>query len=498
MTPIFPNMPTEVTAPVTGKRAADATRPLLIDLEHALLRNAPVMEVALAFVAANPFRAFYFPGWKLRGRAHLKQKLAETVGPDPGLIPVSEKVVDLALDAKRRGRQVFLVTAGDELPARKIAARFPFLDGVIARDGAGDLTGHQRAALLGERFPNGYDYVGGDATDLPLWRDAGEIIAVAPDRATLHKIQALEKPTTIVEGKSRLRALIEAARLHQWVKNTLIFVPAVLSGTIIDPRTAIACAVAFLALGLVALGTYLINDLLDIDHDRRHWSKRFRPIAAGDLPIGMAMAAAAVSIFAGLATGAAVGLGVLTTLVAYLVLTLAYSIHLKRLPIVDVTILATLFTLRIAIGIAAAGVFASPWLLVFSMALFASLSIAKRYTEIQRILIKGDADVPGRGYITADAPLVLGLGLATATVSVVILVLFIIFDAFERDVYSNPHWLWLFPVIIFLWVGRIWLICQRGELTDDPVVFAIRDRQSLILGALSAAAFGLALLGAPL
>jgi 4-hydroxybenzoate polyprenyltransferase len=189
---------------------------------------------------------------------------------------------------------------------------------------------------------------------------------------------------------------------------------------------------------------------------------------------------------------------VLTTLVAYLVLTLAYSIHLKRLPIVDVTILATLFTLRIAIGIAAAGVFASPWLLVFSMALFASLSIAKRYTEIQRILIKGDADVPGRGYITADAPLVLGLGLATATVSVVILVLFIIFDAFERDVYSNPHWLWLFPVIIFLWVGRIWLICQRGELTDDPVVFAIRDRQSLILGALSAAAFGLALLGAPL
>jgi 4-hydroxybenzoate polyprenyltransferase len=282
------------------------------------------------------------------------------------------------------------------------------------------------------------------------------------------------------------------------VKNTLIFVPAVLSGTITDPATAIGCAFAFLALGLVAVGTYLVNDLLDVAHDRRHWSKRFRPIAAGDLPIGAAISAAGVSIVAGLAIGAAVGLGVLASLAAYLVLTLAYSIHLKRLPIVDVTVLATLFTLRIMVGIAAAKVFASPWLLVFSMALFASLSIAKRYTEIQRAAIKGEAYVPGRGYITADAPLVLGLGLATGTASVVILVLFLIFDALERDIYGNPHWLWLLPVFIFLWLGRIWLICQRGELDDDPVIFALKDRQSLILGALSAVAFGVALLGAPL
>jgi 4-hydroxybenzoate polyprenyltransferase len=258
-----------------------------------------------------------------------------------------------------------------------------------------------------------------------------------------------------------------------------------------------ACVVAFVALGLVALGTYLINDLLDVEHDRRHWSKRARPIAAGDLPIGTTIAAAAISISAGLASGAAVGLGVLATLMAYLVLTLAYSVRLKRLPIVDVTVLAILFTLRIAVGIAVAGVFASPWLLVFSMALFASLSIAKRYTEIQRTAIKGEAEVPGRGYITADAPLVLGLGLATATTSVVILVLFLIFDAFGRDVYSDPQWLWLFPIIIFLWIGRIWLICQRGDLNDDPVVFALRDRQSLVLGALSAIAFSFALFGTP-
>jgi 4-hydroxybenzoate polyprenyltransferase len=210
------------------------------------------------------------------------------------------------------------------------------------------------------------------------------------------------------------------------------------------------------------------------------------------------MAAAAVTISGGLAIGAALGLEVLGALAAYLVLTLAYSIHLKRVAILDVVVLATLFTLRLAIGIAAADVYPSPWLLVFSMALFTSLSIAKRNTEIQRAAVRGETIVAGRGYIAADAPLVLGLGLATGTASVLILVLFLIFDAFQRDIYSNPHWLWLFPVVIFLWIGRIWLVSQRGELNDDPVAFALKDRQSLILGVTMAVAFALAWLGAPL
>jgi 4-hydroxybenzoate polyprenyltransferase len=351
--------------------------------------------------------------------------------------------------------------------------------------------------VVAERFPGGYDYVGVNAADIRVGRNAREVIAVAPSAATLRKAKALGKPTTVIEGNSRTRALIKASRLHQWAKNTLIFVPAVLSGTIIDPSALKGCLLAFVALGLVAVGTYLINDVLDIAHDRHHWSKRFRPIASGDLQIGTALAAAVVAIVGGFAIGAAAGLSVLAGLAAYLVLTLAYSIHIKRVPILDVVVLATLFTLRLAIGIAAAGVFASPWLLVFSMALFTSLSIAKRNTEIQRTAAKGETDVPGRGYVAADAPLMLGLGLATGTASVLILVLFLIFDAFERDIYTNPHWLWLFPVVIFLWIGRIWLISQRGELNDDPVAFALKDRQSLALGAIMVVAFILAWAGVP-
>lgn len=481
-----------------ARPVGSAPIPLLIDLDHTLIRTDLLMETALAYVAANPLRILNLPAWLLGGRANLKRKLAEAVDLDAELIPVNDEVVELAMQAKREGRQVFLVTASDELLARKMAARFPMLDGVISSDGTTNLKGSHKADVVAERFPEGYDYAGDSAADLHVWRNARNVIAVAPGASTLRKIRTLAKPTTVIEGKSRQRALVKAARLHQWAKNILIFVPAVLSGTIFDPDTIVNCVLAFLALGFVALGTYLLNDLLDIEHDRRHWSKRFRPIAAGDLPIGMAIVASAVSIVGGIAIAALVGTGVLAGILAYLFLTLAYSMHVKRLAILDVVVLAVLFTLRLAIGIAAADVFASPWLLVFSMGLFTSLSIAKRYTEIERTAQKGETVVPGRGYITADAPLVLGLGLATGTASVLILVLFLIFDAFQRDIYVNPHWLWLFPIIIFLWIGRVWLISQRGELNDDPVVFALKDRQSLVLGALMAAAFVLAWLGAPL
>lgn len=489
---------TEGGAYADATPAAGAVVPLLVDLDRTLVRTDLLIEMALAYVAANPLRIAHLIAWTWKGRAHLKRKLAEAIELDPELVPINEKVVALAAEAKLQGRPVYLVTASDELLANKFAERFAFFDGVLSSDGVLNLKGRNKALAVGERFPEGYDYIGDSAADLHVWRNAREVIAVAPKPGTRRRLQALGKPTTIIEGGSTLRALIKAARLHQWAKNTLIFVPAVLSGTISDPDTVFKCLFAFLALGLVAVGTYLINDILDITHDRRHWSKRFRPIAAGDLSIRTALVASAITIAAGLSIGAWLDTGVLAGLTAYLFLTLAYSIHIKRLPVLDVVVLAALFTLRLAIGIAATEVYASPWLLVFSMSLFTSLSIAKRYTEIQRTQAKGEPAVPGRGYLVVDAPLVLGLGIATGTASVLIMVLYLIFDAFSHQFYGNPHWLWFFPAILFLWIGRIWLINQRGELHDDPVAFALRDWPSLALGGVMALAFVLAWIGAPL
>lgn len=486
-------------ADVHLNRNSSASVPLLVDLDQSLIKTDMLHETALAFVSAHPFRIATLIAWAAKGRAQLKRNLALSAELDANLIPINEDVAAIAAQAKNEGRPVYLVTASDETLAAKIANRLGHFDGIICSNGVVNLKGRNKLAVIRERFPDGFDYIGDSAADLHIWRSAREVIAVAPGRSTRRKVQSLAKPTTIIpRQKTRFSALIKAGRLHQWAKNALIFVPAILSGTIADPHTVFACVLSFIALGLVATGTYLINDLFDIASDRRHWSKRFRPIASGDLPISAAILAGAVSIGAGLALGTVVGTGVVSGLAAYLVLTLAYSFQIKRIPILDVVVLAALFTLRLAIGIAAAQVFASPWLLVFSMFLFTSLSVAKRYTEIQRTIEKGGSSVPGRGYVIADAPLVLGIGLATGTASILILVLYLIFDAFSHSFYGNSNWLWSFPLILFLWISRIWLLSQRGELDDDPVAFALKDQQSLLLGGVLMTGFLLAWIGIPL
>ncbi|MDP3418329.1 UbiA family prenyltransferase [Falsiroseomonas sp.] len=291
------------------------------------------------------------------------------------------------------------------------------------------------------------------------------------------------------EALAQLRALLESARPHQWAKNLLVFVPAVLSGTIADPDRMLSVGLAFVALCLIASGTYLLNDIRDLEDDRRHWSKCKRPLPSGRLSVGMAMVAAPVAIVLGLLLSAAVGPMTALAAACYLGLTLAYSLVIKRIPILDVSVLAGLFTLRLVLGIASAQVYASPWLLVFSMFLFSSLCLAKRYVELVRAGQRGTSALSHRGYQAADGPLLLVLGPSAGMGAVVTLILYVMFDAFRQTFYGNTAWLWAFPLILFLWVSRIWLKAARGELDDDPVAFAVRDVPSILLGAVMLSAF---------
>ena len=291
---------------------------------------------------------------------------------------------------------------------------------------------------------------------------------------------------------TQLPALLEGARPHQWAKNLLVFVPAILSGTILDPARLAAVALAFVSLSLIASGTYLLNDVWDLEADRKHWSKCKRPLPSGRLSVSLAMVSAPLAIALGLLLAAAVGPSVALAAVCYLALTIAYSLAIKRIPILDVCVLAGLFTLRLLLGAASAGVFASPWLLVFSMFLFSSLCFAKRYVEMVRAGQRGTAALVHRGYQSADGPLLLVLGPSAGMAAVVTLVLYVIFDAFRQTFYGNTAWLWAFPLILFLWIPRIWLMAARGSLDDDPVTFTVRDVPSIFLGAAMFAAFVLA------
>jgi 4-hydroxybenzoate polyprenyltransferase len=277
-------------------------------------------------------------------------------------------------------------------------------------------------------------------------------------------------------------ALVEGLRLHQWAKNVLIFIPMLLSGTL-NAAAWIDCLVGFLAWGILASSTYLLNDLRDIKSDRSHWSKWSRPMARGDLPIPVAVTTAIGGIAVGLAISWMLGVGAFLILLTYLVSTMAYSLWLKRLPITDVFVLASLYTLRLFFGIELATISYSPWLLVFSMFVFLSLSLAKRFTEVGRSGTYGRDTIEGRGYVPKDAPLILGMGLATAMGAVLIMVLYLINEAFGATFYRTPLLLWPVPALLFLWLGRIWLLAGRDELDDDPIRFAVRDRVSLGLGA---------------
>ena len=292
--------------------------------------------------------------------------------------------------------------------------------------------------------------------------------------------------------------MVKAMRLHQWLKNSLIFIPAVLSGKIFDVTVWPGLALTFLALGLVASATYIINDAWDIRDDRRHWSKRKRPLASGNLPILIGLAAVPVGLVAGFALALIVNLHVALVLGIYLVLTLAYSLRLKRLMIHDALVLASLFTIRLAIGTVAVQAVPSSWLFVFSMFFFLSLALAKRHTEIARVIQRGDTEINGRGYRPEDLPLVLSAGISAGIAAVVIMVLYISEDAFRRSFSGDVEWLWGFPPLIFILVTRIWSVCQRGELDDDPVVFAVKDTQCRLVLVFAGICFLFAWFGMPL
>jgi 4-hydroxybenzoate polyprenyltransferase len=291
------------------------------------------------------------------------------------------------------------------------------------------------------------------------------------------------------------RVFSRALRLHQWVKNALIFVPLVLGGKIADPLAWRAAILGFIAFGCAASATYVINDLMDLPNDRRHWSKRVRPFASGRLSIRTGLMMATAGLAAAFAIAASLGLTNVAMLGLYVAATLAYSFGLKSVPILDVFTLAGLFTLRLAFGVTLTQVRLSPWLLVFSMFIFLSLSMAKRHTEVLRMIERGLTRSYGRGYVAADAPLTLGIGLASMLGATLLFIIYLIDVAFPQGFYASPMWLWAIPGVLFLFLGRIWLICQRGQLRDDPVAFVLKDRVSLALCGLIGLSFAAAVFG---
>jgi 4-hydroxybenzoate polyprenyltransferase/phosphoserine phosphatase len=486
----------------------------VVDLDRTLIRTDLLWESLLNGLSTRPFATLAALGALARGRGALKAALAD-FAPDPAELPLDPAVLAEIRAARERGERTALVSASDARLVRALAARTGLFDEAHGSEPGRNLKGPAKAAFLQARFgAEGFSYLGDSPADLAVWRaaaasggtvgtaGAGPALRAAAEAVAREAREARQTGDTGAReaggavrhvaprdgwaGRAHLRAL----RPHQWLKNVLVFLP-VLAAHDLSAAALGAALAAFLAFSLAASSVYVLNDLLDLAADRAHPRKCRRPFASGDVPLVQGLAMAPVLLLAGLLVAALLAppafLGVLAL---YYAGTLAYSFALKRQLVIDVFALAGLYTIRIIAGAAAAGVPLSPWMLAFSGFLFLSLAAMKRQAELADGIRAGREKAAGRAYRAEDLPAVTMMAVSAGFVAALVLALYVSSPE-VRVLYARPVLLWgACPALLF-WVARAVMLAGRGQMTDDPLVFAVKDPTSLAAGA-AAAAFVLA------
>ncbi len=458
---------------------SDAGVPLCVDLDGTLTPVDTLHESLLSMARRAPAFMLRLPAWLVQGKAAFKQAVSKHAQIDASTLPLRQDLLDWLKVQRQDGRCLVLVTASTRSVAEAVAEQLKLFDEVIASDAHQNLAGERKRSALVARFgEKGFDYVGNEPKDRAVWRSSRQAIVVG-NRSLVDGARRVAAVSRVfpVQGPS-LRLWLKAARLHQWVKNVLIFLPALLAHSIFKPEVLLQSGLAFLAYGLCASSVYLINDLLDLASDRRHPRKRLRPFASGALSARSGVLVALALLAAAIVIALEVGPRFCAVLAGYYAVTWAYSVRLKRAAIVDVMTLAGLYTLRIIAGAAATGIPPSFWLLAFAIFMFLSLGIVKRYTELYDASRAGTGGGHGRGYGAEDLGLLMSLGTAAGYCAVVVMALYIN-SSDSQLLYKHSRALWLICPLMLYWISRVWLLTSRGQMHDDPVVFAVRDRLSL-------------------
>lgn len=474
---------------------------ICVDLDGTLVKSDTLIDSVLALARQHPRELLQIPGWISEGRAAFKRHVTSAVTLDVEHLPYNRSLLEWLRAQRGMGRRLYLATAADAVLAERVATHLGIFSGVLASDGATNLAGGNKLAAFRERFGEDFCYIGNALPDAALLAACKTPMVANPLRSlTAAMRKAGTAPVEMFEDRTPpLTSWLRAVRLHQWAKNTLIFVPLLL-GHAWTVGAIVAALLAFLSFGMCASGTYIINDLLDIESDRRHPRKRRRPFAAGDLSAIAGVAVVVLLLLASFTLAFALphivaripGVLQLDTpykflawLGIYTVTTLGYSFYLKRKLLLDVFVLSGLYTVRILAGSAATGVAVTAWLAGFSVFFFLSLAFVKRFSELEGLRERGDEVSNGRGYFVSDLEQLRAFGTGTACAAVVVMTLYIN-DPKTNTLYHNPTRLWLVVPVLLLWLFQVWMLASRGEMHDDPVVFAVTDRRSLLLGVLMA------------
>jgi 4-hydroxybenzoate polyprenyltransferase/phosphoserine phosphatase len=467
-----------------GVVTAGLTVPLCVDLDGTLIATDLLYESTLALVRTRPLDLALLPVWLRKGRANLKLQVMERTSLDVTTLPYRPEVLAFLKEQKQEGRRLVLATAAQERLARQVADHLGLFDEVLGSDAVRNLKGRRKLETLRQRFgATGFDYIGDSHADLPVWQSARQAHLVSRShrlRAQAEAVCTLHRVFECPGGG--IQDLLKAIRPHQWAKNLLLFVPLLTSHQLQNVGRLLDALLALVAFCLSASSVYVVNDLIDLPSDRSHHSKRSRAFAAGRLsiPTGVVLCLMLMAAGLGVAFWLPPAFGLL--LVLYLFLSIAYSAYLKEKLLLDVICLAALYAHRILAGGAATSVVISPWLLAFSMFFFLSLAFAKRYMEL--VANRGALwKLAGRDYRPGDLELIRAMGPVCGQLSVLVLCLYIS-SPDVRPLYRMPEALWLLCPIFFYWISRIWFLACREHLHEDPVLFALRDRNSYLAGAL--------------
>lgn len=455
--------------------------PLVVDLDGTLLRGDMLVETAVRCIRRAPIELIRLPWHLARGRAALKRAMAEHGAPAIEHLPYHGPLIEFLRAEKAGGRELVLATAADSVMAHRVADHLGLFGRVLSSDGTTNLKGAAKLAAIRAAVGDRFAYAGDSAADRPVWHAADQAILV---NASPRLVEAVRRDTPVerefVPEPAGLALWLRALRAHQWVKNLLLFVPLLTSFGLLDLGRIALVALAFVAFSLAASATYIVNDIWDLDSDRAHPRKRDRPFASGAIPVLRGLAAAAALLLAACVLALVVSPAFCAMLLTYVALTSAYSLVFKGYVLIDIILLAALYTFRILSGAVALGLAVTPWLLAFSMFLFLSLALVKRCAELVSLAGIGRLSTRGRDYRVSDLVVLWPFGIGAALASVVVFGQFISLPE-TRLRYGAPDLLWLVAIGLVYWLGRLWIKTSRDEMHDDPILFALRDRGSRIV-----------------
>ncbi|EMR14362.1 hypothetical protein MPL1_00150 [Methylophaga lonarensis MPL] len=452
-------------------------RPLYVDLDGTLIKTDILLESAIRFIRKNPLAVFWLVIWLFRGKVELKRQLAQHVSLDVSLLPCDPKVIEFLSAEREAGRKIILLTASYYTVAQQIADHLGLFDRVIATQDA-NMKGAAKVAVCsvdGSEF----DYMGNDSPDFVIFKAATKSYLVNPTRSALRLSKTNPVTETWSDDRNWLTLLAKTIRIHQWAKNILLFVPLLVAAKYNELGSILSALFGFVLFSFLASATYILNDLSDLDSDRKHSRKRHRPIPSGNISISEALLLCLALFVAVLIGISFANIAFQLSIAAYLVLTILYTAVFKNYVIADVIALASLFTIRIIAGAMIIEVEPSFWLMAFSMFTFFSLALIKRCAELKLLMSENRSQTSGRDYRTDDYYLMQTFGVTSAFISLLIMA-FYVQDAILIQSYNTPIMLWATLPAFAYWFCRMWLKTQRAEMHDDPLVFSVKDRGSVI------------------